>query len=66
MVLTAAIAALFEDHVPPVAVLVSVELAPTHKVVLPEIAATLGKAFTVIVVAAEIAEQPLLLLTVSV
>jgi hypothetical protein len=64
--LIVAIAALFVDQVPPVVAFASVDPEPTHKVVLPEIAATLGKAFTVIVVAAEVAEQPLLLLTVSV
>ena len=66
LLLIVAIAALFVDQVPPAVAFANVDPEPTHNVVVPVMAAIVGKAFTVIVVAAEVAEQPLLLLTVSV
>jgi hypothetical protein len=43
-----------------------VVLEPTHTEVVPVIAATVGNAFTVTTVAADVAEHPLLFVTVTV
>ena len=63
---TVAIAVLEVLHVPPVVAFVSVELAPIHAEAEPAIVPADGSAFSVTTVAAEVAEQPLLLVTVTV
>jgi hypothetical protein len=63
---TVAVAVLDELHVPPVVALAKVVLEPTHTEVVPVIAATVGNAFTVTTVAADVAEHPLLFVTVTV
>ena len=55
-----------ELQVPPVVMLDKVVLEPTHTEVVPVIAATVGNAFTVTTVAADVAEHPLLFVTVTV
>ena len=54
-----------DDQVPPVVALVKLVVDPAHTSVVPLIAATTGMAFTVTVVAADVAEQPLALVTVT-
>ena len=54
-----------DDQVPPVVALVKLVADPAHTSVVPLIAATTGIAFTVTVVAADVAEQPLALVTVT-
>ena len=54
------------DHVPPVVVFDKITLDPAHTEVVPVIAATVGKAFTVTTVAALVAVHPLLFVTVNV
>jgi len=64
--LTIAVAVFELDHVPPVVASDNVTLDPAHTDVVPVIAATVGKAFTVTTVAALVALHPLLLVTVNV
>jgi hypothetical protein len=52
--------------VPPVVAFANVVPDPTHTAVVPVIAATVGSGFSVTTVAAEVAEHPLLLVTVTV
>jgi hypothetical protein len=54
-----------DDQVPPVVALVKVVADPAHTSVVPLMAATTGIALTVTVVAADVAEQPLALVTVT-
>jgi hypothetical protein len=61
-----AVAVLDELQVPPPVELAKVELEPTHAEAVPVIAATVGSAFSVTTTAAEVAEQPLLFVTVTV
>jgi hypothetical protein len=63
---TVAVAVFEEDHVPPVVTLAKVVLEPTHTEVVPVIAATVGSGFSVTTVAADVAEHPLLFVTVTV
>jgi hypothetical protein len=63
---TVAVAVLDELQVPPPVELAKVELEPTHAEAVPVIAATVGSAFSVTTTAAEVAEQPLLFVTVTV
>ena len=63
---TVAVAVLDELQVPPPVELAKVELEPTHAEAVPVIAATVGSAFSVTTTAAEVAEQPLLFVTVKV
>lgn len=63
---TVAVAVLDELHVPPPVELAKVELEPTHAEAVPVIAATVGSAFSVTTTAADVAEQPLLFVTVTV
>jgi hypothetical protein len=63
---TVAIAVFEVLHVPPVVAFVSVELAPIHAEAVPAIVPADGSGFSVTTVAAEVAEQPLLLVTVTV
>jgi hypothetical protein len=64
--LTIAVAVFELDHVPPVVAFATVTLDPSHTDVVPMIAATVGNAFTVTTVAALVAVQPLLFVTVNV
>ena len=64
--LTIAVAVFELDHVPPVVAFATVTLDPSHTDVVPVIAATVGKAFTVTTVAALVAVHPLLFVTVNV
>mgnify|MGYP006271121275 CR=1 FL=1 len=64
--LTIAVAVFELDHVPPVVVLDKLTLDPAHTDVVPVIAATVGNAFTVTVVAVLVALHPLLFVTVNV
>lgn len=63
---TVAVAVLDELQVPPPVELAKVELEPTHAEAVPVIAATVGSAFSVTTTAADVAEQPLLFVTVTV
>ena len=63
---TVAIAVFEVLQVPPVVALVKVELAPIHAEAVPAIVPALGSAFSVTTVAAEVAAQPLLFVTVTV
>ena len=63
---TVAVAVFEEDHVPPVVAFAIVVPDPTHTAVVPVITATVGSGFSVTTVAAEVAEHPLLLVTVTV
>ena len=51
---------------PPVVAFANVVPEPTHTDVVPVIAATVGSGFSVTTVAADVAEQPLLFVTVTV
>jgi hypothetical protein len=64
--LTIAVAVFELDHVPPVVVFAKLTLDPSHTDVVPVIAATVGNAFTVTVVAVLVALHPLLFVTVNV
>ena len=63
---TVAVAVLDELQVPPPVELAKVELEPTQAEAVPVIAATVGSAFSVTTTAADVAEQPLLLVTITV
>lgn len=63
---TVAVAVLDELQVPPPVELAKVELEPTHAEAVPVIADTVGSAFSVTTTAADVAEQPLLFVTVTV
>jgi hypothetical protein len=63
---TVAVAVLDELQVPPPVELAKVELEPTHAEAVPVIAATVGSAFSVTTTAADVAEHPLLFVTVTV
>ena len=62
---TVATAVLDEDHVPPAVAEANCVVKPEHTFVAPVIAATVGNGFTVTVVAVDVAEQPLALVTVT-
>ena len=64
--LTIAVAVFELDHEPPVVTFSNVTVDPSHTEVVPVIAATVGKAFTVTTVAELVAEHPLLFVTVNV
>jgi len=63
---TVAVAVLDELQVPPPVELAKVEPEPTQAEAVPVIAATVGSAFSVTTTAADVAEQPLLFVTVTV
>ena len=54
-----------DDHTPPVVALSNVVAEPIQTFVAPVIAATVGKAFMVTAVAAEVAEQPAAFVTAT-
>ena len=62
---TVATAVLLEDQVPPVVAEANCVVNPEHTFVAPVIAATVGNAFTVTVVAVDVAEHPLAFVTVT-
>ena len=63
---TEATPVLLEDQTPPTVALANVVVEPSQMLFAPVIAATEGKLFTMIVVAAEVAVQPFALVTVTV
>jgi hypothetical protein len=56
---------LLEDQVPPVVAEANCVVKPEQTFVAPVIAATVGNAFTVTVVAVDVAEHPLAFVTVT-